>query len=119
MKLCLDHVEEEDAIIAIVLSFILGFVEVVLLIEVVLWWVGVVLSSDPRLICLIASFNVVASVDIGINVCRIGIGVGVPLVVICIEAALGVGAIAVVGRAWYCSTTPHVGLSYQSRQQRR
>lgn len=48
MELALDHVQEEDPTIAIVLVFILGFVGVVLLIEVVPWRVGVVLSSDPR-----------------------------------------------------------------------
>jgi len=36
MELSLDHIEEEETTIAIVLLFILGFVGVVLLIEVVL-----------------------------------------------------------------------------------
>jgi hypothetical protein len=84
MELSLDHVEEEGAIVAIVLIFILGLVQVILLIEVVLRRVGVVLSSDPRQICLVASF------DIAINVRRIGIGVGPLLLALCIEAALEV-----------------------------
>ena len=48
MELALDHVKEEEATIAVVLIFILGFVGVVLLIKVVLWRVGVHLSGDPR-----------------------------------------------------------------------
>ena len=47
IELVIDHVQEEETAIAIVLLFILGFVGVVLLIEVVLWRVGVLLSSDP------------------------------------------------------------------------
>jgi len=66
MELSLDHVEEEETTIAIVLLFILGFVGVVLLIEVVLWRVGVLLSSDPRQICL---------VNIGIDVHRHGVSI--------------------------------------------
>ena len=95
--MCLDHVEEEDTIIAIILIFILRFVGVILLIEVVLWRVGVVLSSDPRQICqicLVASFDIV---DIGLNVRRLSIGVGFLLLILCIEAALDVRPIAVGG----------------------
>lgn len=66
MELVLDHVEEEETTIAIVLIFILGFIGVVLLIEVVLWQVGVLLSSDLRQICLVISAN------ISINVYRLG-----------------------------------------------
>ena len=66
MELSLDHVEEEETTIAVVLIFILGFVGVVLLVEVILWRVGVLLSSDPGQICLVISVNV------GINVHRHG-----------------------------------------------
>jgi succinate dehydrogenase hydrophobic anchor subunit len=48
IELSLDYIEEEETTIAIVLLFILGFVGVILLIKVVLWRVGVLLSSDPR-----------------------------------------------------------------------
>jgi hypothetical protein len=46
IELVIDHVQEEETTIAVVLIFILGFIGVVLLIEVVLWRVGVLLSSD-------------------------------------------------------------------------
>ena len=62
MELTLNHIQEEEATIAIVLIFILGSVRVVLLIEVVLWREGVLLSSDPCQICLVVLIN------IGINV---------------------------------------------------
>jgi hypothetical protein len=58
MELCLDHVKEEVTGIVIVLIFILGFVAVVLLIEVVLWRVSVVLFSNSRQICPVASFDI-------------------------------------------------------------
>jgi hypothetical protein len=90
MELRLDHVEEEDTIIAIVLVFILGFVGVILLIEVVLWQVGVVLSSDLRQICQICLICLIAPFDIGINVRRLGIGVGLLLLILYIETALDV-----------------------------
>jgi succinate dehydrogenase hydrophobic anchor subunit len=48
MEISLDYIQEEETAIAIVLIFILGFVGVILLVEVVLWRVGVLLSSDPR-----------------------------------------------------------------------
>ena len=103
MELVLDHVKEEDTTIAIVLIFILGFVGVILLIAVVLWRVGVVLSCDPRQIRLVASVDsdiniyriqvrktcLVVSVDIGINVRGLGVGVSL-LLILCTEAALGV-----------------------------
>lgn len=98
IELVLDHIEKEHTTIAIVLIFILRFVGVVLLIEVVLWRVGVVLSSDPRQVCLITSVDIVdikinASfdiVDIGISVCWFGVGVSFFLLVLYIEAALDV-----------------------------
>jgi hypothetical protein len=115
MELALDHIQEEETTIAIVLIFILGFVGVVLLIEVVLWRVGVLLSSDPRQICLVISVNVgfdvhrygvsiiptseplqiwqvclVVCVDIGIDVRRLSLGVGLLLLIPCIKAALDV-----------------------------
>jgi cytoskeletal protein RodZ len=51
MEISLNHIQEEETIIAVVLIFILGFVGVVLLVEVVLWRVGVPLSSEPLQIC--------------------------------------------------------------------
>lgn len=84
MEISLDYIQEEEAAIAIVLIFILGFVGVVLLVEVVLWRVGVLLSSDPRQICL------VISVDIGISVRRLGLSVGLLLLIPCVKAALDV-----------------------------
>jgi len=36
-----------------ILIFILRFVDTILLIEVVLWRIGIILSSDPRQICLL------------------------------------------------------------------
>jgi hypothetical protein len=89
MELVLDHVEEEDTTIAIVLIFILRLVGVVLLIEVVLWRVGVVLSSDPLQIWQIF-LVVVTSFDIGIGVRRLGVGVGLHLLILYVEAALDV-----------------------------
>ena len=47
MKTSLDHIQEEETAIAVVLFFILGFVGVILLVEVILWLVGVSLSSEP------------------------------------------------------------------------
>ena len=47
MEISLDHIQEEETAIAIILIFILGFVGVILLVEVVLWRVGVLLSSEP------------------------------------------------------------------------
>jgi len=57
---------------------------VILLIEVVLWRVGVILPSDLRQICL------VTSVDININVRRLGVGVGLRLLILCIEVAFDI-----------------------------
>ena len=116
LELPLDHIKEEETTIAIVFVFILGFVGVVLLIEVILWRVGVLLSSDPGQICLVISVNVginvhrhgasmilltseplqicqvwlVVSVDIGINVRRLGIDVSLLLLIPCIKATLDV-----------------------------
>jgi hypothetical protein len=72
-ELSLDHVKEVETIFSIVLIFILGFVGVILLTEVVLWHMRVVLSSDPHQICL------VASVDSVINVRQLGLDVGLLL----------------------------------------
>src|SRR5689334_22563837 len=63
MEISLDHIYEEETAIAIVLIFILGFVRVVLLVEVVLWRVGVLLSSDtPQIwqifLLVVASFDI-------------------------------------------------------------
>jgi hypothetical protein len=115
IELSLDHVEEKETTIAVVLIFILGSVGVVLLIEVVLWRVGVLLSSEPRQIWLVVSVNsgidvhwhgtsivrvseplqvwqvrLVVSVDIGINVRRLGLSVGLLLLIPCVKAALDV-----------------------------
>lgn len=115
MEISLDHIQEEETAIAIVLIFILGFVGIVLLVEVVLWRVGVLLSSNPRQICLVISVNIdinvhrydvsnvrvseplqiwqvclVVSVDIGINVRRLGLSVGLLLLIPCVKAALDV-----------------------------
>ena len=86
MEISLDHIQEEAAI-AIVLIFILGFVGVILLVEVVLWRVCVLLSSEPLQIWQVC---LVVSVDIGINVRRLGIDVSLLLFVPCIKAALDV-----------------------------
>jgi hypothetical protein len=118
MEISLDHIQEEETTIAVVLIFILGFVGVVLLVEVILWRVGVPLSSEPLQIwqiCLVISVNigidvhrhgvsivrvseplqvwqvcVVVSVGIGINVRRLGLSVGLLLLIPCVKAALDV-----------------------------
>jgi len=64
IELVFDHIEEVSSTIFIVFIFILRFIGVILLIEVVLWRVGVVLSCDPRQICLVTSIHIV---DTGIN----------------------------------------------------
>jgi len=84
IELVLDHVEEVGSTIFIVFIFILRFAGVVLLIEVVLWRVGVVLSSDPRQIFLVT----VACFNISIGVRRLGVSIIVPILYI--EAALDV-----------------------------
>jgi hypothetical protein len=84
MELCLDPIEEKDTAIAITLTFIFRFVGIILLIKVILWQIGIVVSSDPRQICL------VISVGIGINIRQLGTGVGLLLLILCIEAALDV-----------------------------
>jgi hypothetical protein len=115
MELSLDHIEEEETTIAVVLIFILRFVGVVLLSEVIVWGVGVLLARDPRQICLVISASIgidvhrqvvsivrvseplqiwqvclIVSVDIGIDVRRLGLGVGLLLLIPCIKAALDV-----------------------------
>lgn len=87
MEISLDHIQEEEAAIAIVLIFILGFVGVILLVEVVLWRLGVLLSSEPLQmwhVCL------VVSIHIGINVGRLSLSVGPLLLISCVKAALDV-----------------------------
>jgi hypothetical protein len=87
MEISLDHIQEEQIAIVIVLILILRFVGVVLLVEVVLWWVGVPLSSEPLQIWQVC---LVVSVDIGINVRRLGLSVGLLLLIPCVKAALDV-----------------------------
>jgi hypothetical protein len=87
MEISLDHIQEEETAIAVVLLFILGFVGVVLLVEVVLWRVGVPLSSEPLQIWQVC---LVVSVDIGINIRRLGLSVGLLLLIPCVKAALDV-----------------------------
>jgi hypothetical protein len=83
MELCLNHIEEDDTIVAMVLIFILG-VEVIPLTKVVLWRVGVVISSDPTQIGL------ATSVAIGVNVYWFVIGISPLLLILYNEAALNV-----------------------------
>jgi hypothetical protein len=87
MEISLNHIQEEETAVAIVRIFILGFVGVVLLVEVVLWRVGVPLSSEPLQIWQVCH---VVSVDIGINVRRLGLSVGLPLLIPRVKAALDV-----------------------------
>ena len=87
MEISLDHIQEEETAIAIILIFILGFVGVVLLVEVVLWRVGVPLSSEPLQIWQIC---LVVTVDIGINVRQLGLSVGLLLLIPYVKAALDV-----------------------------
>ena len=87
MEISLDHIQEEEAAIAIVLIFILGFVGVILLVEVVLWRVGVPLSSEPLQIWQIC---LVVTVDIGINVRQLSLSVGLLLLIPYVKAALDV-----------------------------
>jgi hypothetical protein len=83
MELCLNHIEEDDTIVAMVLIFILG-VEVIPLTKVVLWRVGVVISSDPPQIGL------ATSVAIGVNVYWFVIGISPLFLILYNEAALNV-----------------------------
>ena len=87
MEISLNHIQEEETAIAVVLIFILGFVGVVLLVEVVLWRVGVPLSSEPLQIWQIC---LVVTVDIGINVRQLGLNVGLLLLIPYVKAALDV-----------------------------
>ena len=87
MEISLDHIQEEETAIAIILIFILGFVGVILLVEVVLWRVGVLLSSEPLQIWQIC---LVVTVDIGINVRQLGLSVGLLLLIPYVKAALDV-----------------------------
>ena len=85
MEISLDHIQEEETAIAIVLIFILGFVGVVLLVEVVLWRVSILLSSEPPQIWQVC---LIVSLEIGINVRRLGLDVSLLPLILCIEAAL-------------------------------
>ncbi len=87
MEISLNHIQEEETAIAVVLIFILGFVGVVLLVEVVLWRVGVPLSSEPLQIWQIC---LVVTVDISINVRQLGLSVGLLLLIPYVKAALDV-----------------------------
>ena len=87
MEISFDHIQEEEAAIAIVLIFILGFVGVILLVEVVLWRVCVLLSSEPLQIWQVC---LVVSVDIGITVRRLGIDVSLLLLIPRIKVTLDV-----------------------------
>jgi hypothetical protein len=84
IELVLNYIKEVSSTIFIVFIFILRFVGVILLIEVVLWRVGVVLSSDPRQICLVTF----ACFIISIGVRRLGVSIIVPILYI--KAALDV-----------------------------
>ena len=64
MELVFNHIKELSNTTFIVFIFILRFIGVILLIEVILWRVGVILSSDLRQICLVTSIHIV---DTGIN----------------------------------------------------
>ena len=87
MEISFDHIQEEEAAIAIVLIFILGFVGVILLVEVVLWRVCVLLSSEPLQIWQVC---LAISVDVGINARRLSLNVGLLLLIPCVKAALDV-----------------------------
>ena len=87
MEISLNYIQEEETAIAVVLIFILGFVGVVLLVEVVLWRVGVPISSEPLQIWQIC---LVVTVDIGINVRQLSLSVGLLLLIPYVKAALDV-----------------------------
>jgi hypothetical protein len=78
----LDPVEEEDTIVFVVLVCILELVKLLFSIEVVFWRVVLVFFDHPRYICLVLSFNIC------VDVRRISIRVGLPYLILCIEAAL-------------------------------
>jgi len=72
------------------------------LIEVVLCRVGVALSINQHQICIIASFDIVVIVDIGINFRGVDIGVGLLWLILYIKAALDFCPITIGrGRARY------------------
>ena len=78
MEISLNYIQEKETTITIVLIFILGFVRVILLVKIVLWQIGVLLSSELLQVwqvCLIVSVN------ISINVRWLGLGVGLLLVI--------------------------------------
>ena len=68
MEISINHIQEGEAAIAIVLIFILGFLGVILLVDAVFWRVGVLLFSEPLQIW---QFYLVVSTHIGINVRRL------------------------------------------------
>ncbi|KAH7305390.1 hypothetical protein BKA65DRAFT_520851, partial [Rhexocercosporidium sp. MPI-PUGE-AT-0058] len=85
LELPLDHIEEEETTIAIVFVFILGFVGVVLLIEVILWRICLVISVN---VWLVVSVDI--GIGIGISIRRLGIDVSLLLLIPCIKATLDV-----------------------------
>jgi hypothetical protein len=87
IEISLDHIQEEKTTITIVLIFILRFVRVILLVEVILWRIGILLYSEPLQIWQVC---IVISVDICINVRRLGLSVGLLLLIPCVKAALNV-----------------------------
>src|SRR4051794_58819 len=87
----LDEIQEEAAVVAIILVYVLRLIELILLIEVVFWWVIFVLIKKPRYVCP------AISLDIRINIRRIGIRV--TLLILGVEAALDIRPITVVRRA--------------------
>jgi hypothetical protein len=82
--LTLNHTQEEEATIAIVIIFVLGFIRVVLLIEVVLWREGILRSSGLCKICLVVLMN------IGINIRQLSLRLTLLVLIACIKATLGV-----------------------------
>ena len=99
-KLFLDEIQEEAAVVTIILVYVLRLVELILLIEVVFWQVIFVLVKKPRYVCP------AISLDIHINIGRIGIRV--TLLILSVEAALDIRPITVVKRVISLLTTVHI-----------
>jgi hypothetical protein len=87
IEISLNYIQEEETTITIVLIFILGFIGVILLVEVVLRRVGVPLSSEPLQIWQIC---LVITVNIGINIYRLDLSIGLLLLIPYIKAALNI-----------------------------
>src|SRR3954453_17379742 len=96
----LDEIQEEAAVVAIILVHVLGLIELILLIEVVFWRVIFVLVEKPRYVCP------AISLEIRINIRQIGIRV--TLLVLGVEAAPNIRPITVVRRAISLLTTTHI-----------